>query len=99
MRRAKEKGMAPGLRTLRERVEQWRAQREGQSRLPEDLWDEAARMARVAGLNVTAKALRFDYYDLKKRMELVPCAPAGVDKRDQPLFCKEPIGSFYFHWS
>jgi hypothetical protein len=50
-------------------VQRWREQRETpKSRVPEALWDEAVAVARVAGLYATAKALHFNYGDLKKRM-------------------------------
>lgn len=38
--------------------------------MPEELWSAAASVARVSGLNVTADALRLDYYRLKARLNI-----------------------------
>jgi hypothetical protein len=59
------------LSTLRERVEQWRAQRTKRSRIPDELWMAAVRVARVEGAYATHKATRFNYDSLKSRMALV----------------------------
>jgi hypothetical protein len=34
--------------------------------VPEQLWREAAEIARIEGINPTARALRFNYYALKR---------------------------------
>ena len=50
------------------RVEDWRRGGGGRgSRIPEELWNEAVEVARVAGLYATARALRFNYERLKER--------------------------------
>lgn len=70
MRRASSLRAVTDLQTLCERLERWRQRREGAwARLPQELWDDAVRVARVQGVHPTAKALRFNYYDLKKRVE------------------------------
>jgi hypothetical protein len=51
------------------RLETWRRQSRPRARLPEDLWSSAVALARRYGLHKTAKALRLDYYGLKKRVE------------------------------
>ena len=58
-----------GLVSLRERFEQWRRTRKIRSRTPEPLWDSAVKAAGAYGLHRTAKALRVNYYALKKRVE------------------------------
>jgi len=40
--------------------------------MPEELWQEAARIARVHGINPTASALGLNYYGLKGRTEELP---------------------------
>ncbi|MBW2735471.1 MAG: hypothetical protein JRH20_24060 [Deltaproteobacteria bacterium] len=67
------------LSGLQAQVAHWRENREsGGSRIPQELWDEAVTVARVEGICATAKALRFNYYDLKKRFEQSQgTAPAG----------------------
>jgi hypothetical protein len=58
------------LSTLRERVERWRARREGtRARIPEELWNAAVGVARVEGVYATCRALRFNYYSLKDRVD------------------------------
>lgn len=66
----KQAAEAEDLSTLRERVEQWREQRPKRTRIPEDLWAAAVRVARVEGVYATYKATRFDYNGLKERLAL-----------------------------
>jgi len=54
---------------LRRRFEDWRRTRKVRSRIPEPLWDSAVKLAGVYGLHRTAKAVRVNYYALKKRVE------------------------------
>jgi hypothetical protein len=51
------------------RFEHSRRIRKARSRIPEPLWDAAVEMAGRYGIHLTAKALRVDYYSLKKRLE------------------------------
>jgi len=60
------------LERLRRRFDRWRETREGRSRIPEALWASAVKAAGRHGLNPTARALRLDYYSLKKRVEAFP---------------------------
>jgi hypothetical protein len=62
------------LSTLREQVEQWRERRTKRTRIPEDLWTAAVRVARVEGVYATSQATRFNYDRLKDRM-----APAETE--------------------
>ncbi len=57
------------LENLRQRFERWRRTRKVQSRIPEPLWAAAVTAAGKYGIHRTAKALRVDYYALKKRVE------------------------------
>lgn len=60
---------ASPVMALRERIDTWRRERlRPRSRLPEELWLEAAALARVHGLNLVARAVKLDYYSLKERM-------------------------------
>lgn len=68
MKRARE-ATTEQLKALCHRVEHWRAHRDGgRSLVPEDLWNAAVEVARVAGVHATSKALRFNYYSLKDRL-------------------------------
>jgi hypothetical protein len=78
------------IERARQHLEAWRKSHKPRSRLPRKLWNSAVRVAGQCGLNKTAKALRLDYYDLKKRLdatavrnepapsfvELVPATPS-----------------------
>jgi hypothetical protein len=62
------RGLPARLEALRQRFEHWRGLHKARTRLPQPLWSSAVRMAGTCGLNRTAKALRLDYYALKKRV-------------------------------
>jgi hypothetical protein len=63
-----------------------------EKRIPEDLWDLAAGLARRYGVSRTSRALRLQYYALKERMESEvgtpaekePPSPAFVEIRTAP---------------
>lgn len=60
----------PGrLEQVRRRFELWRRSRQRGTRIPESLWASAVNLAGTYGIHRTAKALRVDYYGLKKRVE------------------------------
>jgi hypothetical protein len=68
MKRADEATTAQ-LQALCGRVEHWRAHRDGgRSMVPEDLWNAAVEVARIAGVHATSKAVRFNYYSLRDRL-------------------------------
>jgi hypothetical protein len=60
---------AGGLESVRRRFEQWRRTRQGNARIPDTLWTAAVRAAGEHGLCETLRALRLNYYSLKKRVE------------------------------
>ena len=59
------------LSRAQRKIEQWRQRHCPRARIPEELWREAAELACAYGMNRTAKALRLDYYSLKKRVAAV----------------------------
>jgi len=59
-----------GLDRLRRRFERWRRTRIGRPPTPDHLWESAVKAAGTYGLHRTAKALRVNYYALKKRVAL-----------------------------
>ena len=65
------------LEEARRRFERWRRTRKVRSRIPEPLWAAAVKLAGGYGIHRTAKALRVDYYSLKKRAEGTPAATAS----------------------
>jgi len=59
------------LSQAQRRFDQWRKRNRPRARLPEAFWTLAVELARDHGVNRTAKALRLDYYSLKKRLNAV----------------------------
>ncbi len=68
------------LENLRQRFERWRRTRKVRPRIPETLWAAAVKSAAKYGIHRTAKALRVDYYALKKRIEQ-KAAIAGTQQK------------------
>ena len=60
-------GLPAAIGRAQREFEQWRQRRRPRARIPEELWREAAELACAHGVNRTARALRLDYYSLKKR--------------------------------
>jgi hypothetical protein len=59
------------IESTRERLERWRREHGGTGRsIPEEFWEEAARVARAEGIAVTARALRLDRYRLARRADV-----------------------------
>jgi hypothetical protein len=54
---------------VRERFAEWRRKRKPRTRIPGPLWAAAVKMVGKYGLHRTARALRVDYYSLKRRVE------------------------------
>ena len=63
------RGVPEELEQLRQRLEEFRSTHALRSRLPESLWVAAAELAKRRGMYQTARALRLDYAELKKRIE------------------------------
>src|SRR6266545_1432275 len=75
------------LTRLTEAVAKWRAAGGGRgSRIPEELWNEAARVAQIDGTWRTAKAIAFRYDTLKKAGIVFGStkAPATAKVNDAP---------------
>ena len=69
MSTTKTRGLPVRLEGVRQRFEDWRRTRKVRSPIPETLWASAVKSAGKYGIHRTAKALRVDYYALKKRVE------------------------------
>jgi hypothetical protein len=67
---AKNAGLPEEVNSVGERLEEWRNGRRPGERIPEGLWKQAAKLARRHGLNCISRALKLDYYSLKRRAEL-----------------------------
>jgi hypothetical protein len=66
---------------VQRKLEHWRQRHRPRVPISEGLWREAAELARTHGINRTARALRLDYYSLKKR-----AAAAGRSGEHIPEF-------------
>jgi len=53
----------------------WRQSRQRRSRIPEAIWTSAVRVARSHGVAKVARALRLDYYALRRRVATAVEAP------------------------
>ena len=60
-------GVPVRLVRLAERFSSWRESRSSGERIPDRLWNAAARLAAEYGVNRTATVLSLDYYALKRR--------------------------------
>jgi hypothetical protein len=65
------------LRQSQRKFEQWRQRRRPRAQIPQELWRQAAELACRYGISRTARALRLDYYSLKKRV----ATAAGTGER------------------
>lgn len=85
-----ERTTQPARRTAideaRDQFEAWRKNHKQRSRIPEDLWDKAAHLARAHGVNPIARALHLDYYDLKHRT-----ARPRVSESSRPAFIEVAV--------
>ena len=77
------------LEDVRRRFERWRRTRKVRTRIPEPLWASAVKLAGRYGIHRTAKALRVDYYALKKRVEQ-EAAIAGTQQEPAGTASKTP---------
>jgi hypothetical protein len=64
------------LGQIRTRLDAWRKSTTPRSRIPGAIWDAAVVAAASYGINKTARTLRLDYYNLKKRLAASTTDPA-----------------------
>lgn len=57
------------LTRLSQRFALWRKSRTAGDRIPESLWNAAAKLAAKYGVSPTARVLSLDYYALKRRVD------------------------------
>ena len=61
--------LPPAVVDLRNRLNRWRSSQTKRRPIPEDLWKEAADLARKHGVSQIATSLGLGYYGLKERAE------------------------------
>jgi hypothetical protein len=99
------------LDEVRTRFENWRQNRRGKQRIPEELWSTAIELARRNGVNPTATALHLDGGKLKRRMvaansvgKAMPptfvelMAPRTVDQPECTIELEGRKGKLRIHW-
>lgn len=69
MRRKQAKEVPPALRLARRELDEWRQRQSGRKRLPREVWIKAAHLARVHGVNRTARTLGLKYASLRQHLE------------------------------
>ena len=82
-----QRGNHTKLGKLRQRLERWRQQNGGRGRpIPDELWAEAAAVARVEGVGAAARVLRVDRLRLARRVQLEPEIGAELAEREHAGF-------------
>jgi len=81
MRTRRRRDIPTRLERVQRRFERWRKARKVGSRIPDTLWASAVEAANACGIHRTAKALRLEYYSLKKRVGGEPAAAGNVAER------------------
>jgi hypothetical protein len=66
------------LEGVRARFQRWRRAQSVRARIPDSLWAAAVEMARNYGICQTSRALRVNYYALKKRVEQESATAPGL---------------------
>ena len=85
------RGVPTRLERLRRRFERWRGTHTAHSRIPDGLWASAVKLAGTFGTHRTAKALRLNYYALKKRIERQPFVAADRSEKTVATFLELPL--------
>jgi hypothetical protein len=73
------------LSRARRQFDQWRRGHRKHTRLPQELWLQAAAVAREYGLNKTARGLGLKYYSLKKHLDQITTDQA-IPAKGEPNF-------------
>ena len=74
------------VEALRGQLEEWRRRRSSpRDRIPEPLWQSAARLARTHGIHSIARALRLNYDHLKRRVG-TGSETAAAGRASKPTF-------------
>jgi hypothetical protein len=60
--------MAADIDEVSNHFKQWRQTRQGREKIPQELWDSAARLASKYSVNRVSKALHISYEQLRKRL-------------------------------
>ncbi len=71
--------LRPTLETVRKRLQTWRKKGPTGGRLPTALWGAAVELCRDHSISKVSRALRLDYYGLRKRAHKIMEARSATD--------------------
>lgn len=78
---------------VRDRLARWRAKHGGRGiRVPEEMWAEVVEVARVEGVEATARALQLDHARLAARMTAAGTAPGEMAAEASGGFVELDVG-------
>jgi len=69
----------PALEAVRKRFQIWRKNGRAGRRIPDALWGAAVKLCRDHSVSKVCRALRLDYYGLRKRIHKIKDADLGSD--------------------
>lgn len=62
---------------LRRQLDRWRKAQPGRARLPAEVWEQAATLARTLGVSRVSRTLRLSFHKLQRRVRLPTPRPSG----------------------
>ena len=83
----------PELFKLARGLERWRTSARRGRRIPEDLWEAAAGLARAYGVSRISAVLKLSYYDLQRRAQGVGAVNTQTQARPTFIELPAPKGS------
>jgi hypothetical protein len=89
------------LARLQQRFGRWRQTHRARARISNSLWAAAVKLAAGYGICRTAKALRVDYYSLKRRVEQESAGTRGLPQEtflELPPSLSASVGECAMEW-
>jgi len=84
---------------IKDSLDRWRSKRGRGRSIPDELWRGAARLAADHGVHRVSKALRLNYYALKRRVDALEVADeasspqADVEPSESAMFVEIPMAA------
>jgi hypothetical protein len=82
----------PDLIKLRRQLDSWRKAQPGRARLPADVWEQAAMLARTLGVSQVSRTLRLSFHKLQRRVRLPTPRPSGPPASAEFIELPSPAG-------
>jgi hypothetical protein len=77
---------------LRRQLDSWRKAQRGRARLPADVWEQAATLARSLGVSRVSRTLRLSFHKLQRRVRLPTPRPSGPSVPAEFIELPSPAG-------